>query len=94
MPYIIVQQSVEDYDKWKSVFDEGSNNRQALGSKGGFVFRNTENPNQLTVLLEWDNLENAQAFTRSDYLREAMKHAGVMGPPTMSFLDEADKPAV
>ncbi len=93
MPYVLVQHSVEDYDKWKLVFDE-QEIRQAGGSKGGFVFRNADDPNQITVLLEWDNMENARAFSGSDELRENMQRAGVTGQPDVYFLDEADRPSV
>ena len=94
MSYILVQHSVEDYEKWKAVFDEQGATRQAAGSKGGFVLRNADDPNQITVLLGWDNLENARAFAGSDDLREAMQRAGVTGPPKVYFLDEADRPSV
>ena len=93
MPYILVQQSVEDYAKWKPVFDE-QEDRQAAGSKGGFIFRNADDPNQITVLLEWDTLDNARAFAGSDELKEAMQRAGVTGPPDVYFLEETDRPLV
>ncbi len=93
MTYMLVQHSVEDYAKWKRVFDENGAIRQTNGSKGGFVLRNAENGNQMTVLLEWDSLENARAFANSDDLREAMQRAGVTGRPNVSFLDEADRPS-
>lgn len=94
MSYLLVQQSVEDYNKWKAVFDEHGAARQAAGSKGGFVLRNADDPNQITILLEWDNLDSARAFAGSDELREAMQRAGVTGPPNVYFLDEADRPSV
>jgi heme-degrading monooxygenase HmoA len=94
MPYILVQQPVEDYDKWKAVFDEHGPTRQASGSKGGFVLRNADDPNQITILLEWDNLDNARAFAGSDDLRETMQRAGVTGPPNVYFLDQVDRPSV
>ena len=93
MSYILIQHSVEDYDKWKVVFDEQRATRQAAGSKGGFVLRNADDPNQITVLLELDNLDNARAFAGSDDLREAMQRAGVTGRPNVYFLDEADRPS-
>jgi heme-degrading monooxygenase HmoA len=93
MTYILVQQHVEDYDKWKAVFEEHED-RQAAGSKGGIVFRNADDPTQVTVLLGWDNLENARAFTGSDELRAAMQRAGVVGPPNVYFLEEVDRPSV
>jgi heme-degrading monooxygenase HmoA len=94
MSYILIQHSVEDYDKWKAVFDEQGATRQAAGSKGGFVLRNADDPNQITVLLEVDNLDDARAFAGSDDLHEAMQRAGVTGQPNVYFLDEADRPSV
>jgi heme-degrading monooxygenase HmoA len=76
------------------VFDEHGTSRQAGGSKGGFVLRNADDPNQLTILLEWDNLDNARAFAGSDTLREAMQQAGVTGPPNLFFLDEVERPSM
>jgi len=94
MPYLLVQHTVEDYDKWKSVFDEHATARKAAGSKGGVILRNADNPNQVTILLEVDNLVDAQAFAGSDDLRETMQRAGVTRPPNVYFLNEADKPLV
>jgi hypothetical protein len=59
MAYILVQQSVADYAKWKFFFDEDGPIRQAGGSKGGMVLRNADDPHHVTVLLEWDSLESA-----------------------------------
>ena len=93
MAYILVQQSVEDKNKWKAVFDEHKAVREAAGSKGGLVFRNADDPNHITVLLEVDSMEHARAFAGSSELREAMQKAGVIGPPKVIFLDEIDKPS-
>jgi heme-degrading monooxygenase HmoA len=93
MPYILVQHSVEDYARWKAGFDGNGASREAGGSKGAIVFRSAEDPNQVTVLLEWEDLDKARAFASSDELREAMQHAGVTGPPSVSFLEEMDRQA-
>jgi hypothetical protein len=41
------------------------------------IFRDVENPNQITVLLEWDNAENARKFASDPALKEVMQAAGV-----------------
>jgi heme-degrading monooxygenase HmoA len=94
MWYLLVQHTVEDYNKWKAVFDEHGADRKVAGSKGGIVLRSDDNPEQITILLKWDNLENARAFAGSDDLRETMEHAGVTGPPNVYFLEETDSPSV
>ena len=49
MPYILVRSKVEDYAKWKPVFDGQASFRKSSGSKGENVFRNADNPNELFV---------------------------------------------
>ncbi len=90
MPYTLVRSTVEDFAKWKAVYDEHASVRRAAGSIGAQVFQNAETPNQVTVLIEWDSLENAHKFVQSQDLRDAMERAGVIGPPDISFLNRAD----
>jgi hypothetical protein len=39
-------------------------------------------------LFEWDSIENAQKFVRSDETKEAMQNAGVVGMPAIYFVEE------
>lgn len=88
MALFLVHHKVEDYKTWKSVFDGHSSLRSEAGSQGGKIFRSANNPNELFVLLEWDNLANAQKFAQSDNIKEAMKNAGVVGMPEIYFVEE------
>ena len=93
MAYILVRHNVEDYSKWKPVFDKHSNLRSKNGSKGGKVFQSADNPDEVFVLLEWDSLDNARNFAQSDNLKEAMQEAGVVGMPDIYFIEEAAETA-
>ena len=89
MAHFLVHHKVEDYNKFKPVFDAHASLRSANGSRGGKIFRSANDPNELFVLLEWDSLANAQKFAQSDSLKEAMKNAGVVGMPAIYFVEEA-----
>ncbi len=65
--------------------------RRANGSKGGQLLRNSNDPNELVVILEWDDLEKARQFVQSHDMREIMQRAGVVDQPDMYFLDEVEK---
>jgi heme-degrading monooxygenase HmoA len=93
MAHLLVHHKVEDYNKFKPVFDAHSSARSKGGSQGGKVFRSANDPNEVFVLLEWDSVENAQKFGQSDSTKEAMKNAGVVGIPEIYFLEEATKTA-
>ncbi len=94
MPYLLIRHTVEDYDRWKPVFDEHASMRQAAGSKGGYVFRSADNPNEVVAIMEMEDLDRARQFVASDDLRQAMEKAGVTGPPEILFLELAERPSV
>jgi heme-degrading monooxygenase HmoA len=90
MTYVLVIHEVEDYDKWKSVYDEDSATRKAKDSKGAFLFRSAEDPNQLVVLTQWEDMESAKNFAESDDLRITMQKAGVKGRPEVYYLEDIE----
>jgi len=54
------------------------------------VFQDVSDPNLVTVLLEWKDVEKAHKFTSSPALAEAMEKAGVIGQPiSRSFITRA-----
>jgi hypothetical protein len=88
---LLVHRFVEDYAKWKPVFDAHAAARTAGGMKEGLLFRGAENPNEIVVLWETDDLEKTRQFAMSDTLREAMQQGGVVGRPDACFLEEVEK---
>jgi heme-degrading monooxygenase HmoA len=92
MPYLLVRHKVEDYERWKPVFDHDHGaTRARRGSKGGWILRNADDPNELVILLEWDSVENARHFADADELQDAMRRAGVADQPDVYFLEEVEQ---
>ena len=89
MAHMLVTHSVEDFDKWKAVFDEVKPMRDEAGEISTALYRDASDPNTITALFEWDSLENARDYAGSDRLKAAMQKAGVTGPPTITFLNSA-----
>jgi len=94
VPSLLIRHKVEDYAAWKAVFDEEAISRRANGSRGGWLFRGVADPNEVLVLLAWDDLDRARWFADSDDLREAMARAGVTEPTEIWFLEEVARPEV
>lgn len=91
MTHVLVRHKVKDYPIWKAGFDANAPARKAAGCLGTTVFHASDAPDNVVVLLEWDDLHRAQQFARSDDLREAMERAGVVDAPDVMFLDEAGR---
>ena len=91
MTYLLVRHKDKDCEKWKKVSDEHSATRKTSGSKGGRLFRNADNPNEMVVIFEWDNLEKAKKFAQSEDLKKTMQQAGVIDKPDVYFLEEIER---
>jgi hypothetical protein len=89
MAYMFVRHSVRDYEAWKSVFDSVGDLRERNGEKSYQILRQDNGSNDLFILFEWDNLDNARKYAASLELKAAMERAGVTGKPDISFLEEA-----
>ncbi len=79
---------MKDYEVWRKGFDDDAGNRKSAGSTGGHIFRSKNDPNDIFILMEMEDLEKVQKFVRSDQLKMTMEEAGVIGKPDIHFLDE------
>jgi len=90
VPYTLAKIKIRDYAKWKHVFDDLSAVRKAYGAKKGFPFQEADSLNEVTVLIEWDNLENARKFIQSEDVKKSLKKSGTI-KSDFYFLNEVEK---
>ncbi|MGB7117318.1 MAG: antibiotic biosynthesis monooxygenase [Anaerolineales bacterium] len=88
MATMLVQHNVKDFAEWKKVYDSVANLRANNGELSDQIYRDTSDPNSLTVVFKWDSLANAKKYAQSPELKAAMEKAGVEGPPSIYFLNE------
>ena len=87
MTHLLVRHQVADFAKWKPVYDGHLATRQKAGLREKNLLRSINNPNEVVLLFEAEDLTRAQAFSESSELREAMQKAGVVGKPDILFLN-------
>ena len=85
---VLVHHEVADYPAWKAAFDAALDWRHKNGEHSARIFHAAGNLNDLTLLCEWETLEQARAFMDSDKLKARMAAAGVKGQPQVEFLTE------
>jgi len=88
--YVILDYKVEDYSKWKPVFDNYGATRKKAGSKGGKLFHFSGEPNHICILFEWDTKENAVNFFASEDTKKTQKSAGVISKPEITYADKIE----
>lgn len=89
MVRLYVRHEVDDYDAWRSVYDEFDTERRSMGVTGDAVYRGVDDGRQVTVWHDFASRDEADAFVGSDRLRDVMQRAGVVGRPDVWLVDEA-----
>jgi len=89
MAQLFVHHKVEDYPKWRRVFDEMDGLRKSFGMTGSRVLRAAADANEIVILTEWPSVDKARAYAQSADLKEGMQRAGVISQPEVLFLEEA-----
>jgi len=88
MAYLLVRHKVADFQKWKLVFDDNLEWRISHGEKSYQIFRDSNDPNDIFILCEWENLDSAKQFINSQDLKDKMHNAGVIAEPGLFILTE------
>ena len=82
---MVVQHPVNDYEAWRIEYDKAQPIRDRHGVTDATVFRNADDPNEITGLHWFPSVDAAHAFAADPELREAMARAGVSGPPRIEI---------
>jgi hypothetical protein len=75
MTELLIRHKVGDYETFKKIFLEDEERRRATGSKRARVLLNADDPDDIWVVLEYDNAEQARDHARTLELNEAIKWA-------------------
>jgi len=89
--FLIVQHTVRDYDAWRPAFDAHGSVRAEYGCRSHTIYRDPDNPNDVTILLDYASRERAEEFMKDPSLAEAMQRGGVVSEPSFRWLEEADR---
>ena len=87
MPAMLMRQQRADFDLWHESFRTQLDVRQAHGALRETILRNALAPDEVWVLIEWDDLYRAQLFARSDDLLDQLDLGGITVSPDIWFLE-------
>lgn len=87
----IIYHEVEDYDKWKRVFDDFERTRKEFKEVSYEVGIINGNSNMIYVMNQWNTLQEYKTFVNNEKLKEAMNNAGVIGQPIFLVFNSKEK---
>ena len=91
MAHLFIRHQTKDYTVWKATFDGLAEIRRAGGEKTCRIFHPYDDPNNLVLFFEWDNLANARAFMANPDLKETIGEGGVSETSEAYFLEEYEQ---
>jgi heme-degrading monooxygenase HmoA len=90
MAFVLIEHLVGDFETFKRVYDDDGERRRMSGSRGGKVFRAADDPNNVIILLEWDDTDRAREWAESLELDQAMQWStSNVATPRITVLDYA-----
>ncbi len=89
MYVLAINHEVEDYNKWKAVYDSMPPTTVG-GAKFSRVNRKVDDANIVTVVAGFDSLDTLNTFVGDSRLRDAMQQAGVVGEPRIEIYEEVE----
>ncbi len=87
MGMLIVHHRIQDYAKWRPIFDGHVKAQRAAGLTHPRVLRSVDDPNAITIIFDEMDMDKAKAFAASQDLKDTMMKAGVVGAPQAHFLE-------
>ena len=85
---VIVSLKVADFDDWKAAFDAHASSREEAGINAK-AYQNIDDPNNPIAIGTASSKEEFLAFFTTPEMQEDQKKAGILGPPEVTFLEEA-----
>ena len=87
MGMLIVRHKVEDYAKWRPLFDGHVAKQKAAGLSHPRVLRSADDKSEIVIIFDDMDTAKAKEFAHSADLKETMTKAGVVDQPTIYFLE-------
>lgn len=71
--FVLVEHNLKggSWERFETVFRKDTERRKSLGCISGRVLRDLRNPDNILVVLEWENKEGALAFVTADQTERA-----------------------
>lgn len=89
MTYLIARAVVDDFDEWKTAFDEHTDARLDHGCKRFTVLRGADDPEHVTVVMQFDTEANARSWVEYVEEDDVLAAAG-MHDTELTVFDEVE----
>ena len=84
---MVVMHKVANFTKWQANYEANDSLKNAYGLHNYVLARGVKDTNMVMVVVKMDDAAKAKEFAALPALKAAMQKGGVIGAPTISYLD-------
>ena len=84
---MFIRYTVTEYEAWREGFDAHETAREAVGMRNTKVYRSTETPNEVVLVLDIEDRLRVEAFASSEEVRLSNMRLGVVSTPERYFVE-------
>lgn len=84
---MFIRYTVTEYKAWRAGFDAHETAREAAGMRNARVYRSTETPNEVVLVLEIEDRLRVEAFATSEEVRLSNLRLGVVSTPERYYVE-------
>jgi hypothetical protein len=88
--WVIVQHRVRDFDYWKPFFVSDENRQRDAQFVRWHITRDIGDPNNIVIVFECNDLENAKKIYSDPALKPLVEKAGVVGDSSFFFVEDVE----
>jgi hypothetical protein len=86
--YVLLRHKIGEFSRWQAYYDSHAPARRKAGAREIFLLRNLNDPKEIFLLCQVDDVGKAEEFMASDDLHDTMRQAGVVGNPDIYYLEK------
>ena len=88
MPTVIISHKVENYKKWKEIYDRDEERRSQAGLREISAGQKADEPNIVYMVFEASDSNKVKEMMQDQNLKDLMDEAGVISKPELIIIEE------
>lgn len=88
MPTVIIAHKVENYKKWREIYDRDEERRSQAGLREIKAGQKAGEPNMVYMIFEASDANKVKEMMQDQDLKDLMDEAGVISKPELIIIEE------
>lgn len=88
MPTVIISHKVENYKKWREIYEQDKERHSQAGLREIVAGQKTDEPNMVYMIFEASDAAKVKEMMQDEQLKDLMDEAGVISKPELIIIEK------